>query len=78
MVISSYGSRFQSALLPAARAFFQRALAIADSRARAAALIVRLGCVAGVVEAVPLIFAHLTLAAAAILARPAALIFRFC
>jgi len=64
--------------LPAALAFFHRAFAIADSLALVAALIVRLGCIAGLTEVAPLILAHLALAPAAILARAAALIFRFC
>jgi hypothetical protein len=68
----------QSAFLPAARAFLQRAFAIADSLALAAALIVRFGFVVVLAEVVPLILAHLALAPAAILARAAALILCFC
>jgi len=63
--------------LPAARAFLQRAFAIADRLALAAALIFLLGCVAGFADVVPLILAHLALAPAAILARAVALILRF-
>jgi len=62
--------------LPAARALLQRAFAIADRLALAAALIFLLGCVADFTEVVPLILAH-PLAPAAILARAAALILRF-
>src|SRR2546425_5134806 len=68
----------QSAFLPAGFAFLHRALAIADSRALAAADIFRLGCCAGRTECfIPLILAHLALAAAAILALPARLILLF-
>ena len=68
--------RIQSAFFPAARAFPQRAFAIADSLALAAALIVRFGFVVVLAEVVPLILAHLALAAAAILALTAGLIVR--
>jgi hypothetical protein len=60
--------------LPCALAFFHRAFAIADSLALPAALIFRFGFVA---DLLPLIFAHLALAPAAIAARPARLIRRF-
>ncbi len=62
---------------PAALAFFHRALAKADNLALAAALICRLGFDVAFAGGDPLSFAHLALAAAAILARPAALIFLF-
>lgn len=48
---------------------------MAESRALAAALIFRFGLPAG--AAVPLIFAHLARAPAAMAARPAALMWRF-
>ena len=63
--------------LPAALAFFQRALAAAAIFALAAALILRRACLTGLpADFRPLTVAHRALAAAAILARPAALIFR--
>jgi hypothetical protein len=56
----------------------QRAFAIAERLALAAALILRLCFLAGALTAgfAPLTFAHRAFAAAAILARPAALILR--
>ena len=68
------GMESYNAFLPCARAFFQRALAIADKRALAAALKVLLW--AGALEPwlFPLILAHLARAPAAILALAAALI----
>src|SRR5207244_5395849 len=74
---SNYNAPPQSAFFPAALAFLQRAFAIADSLALAAALIFLLGCVAGLADVVPLVLAHLALAPAAILERAAALILRF-
>jgi len=63
--------------LPAALAFFQRALAAAAIFALAAALILRLAFLTGfAADFRPLTFAHRALAAAAILCLPAALIFR--
>ena len=67
-----------SAFLPAAFAFFQRALAIAESRALPAADIFLLGCwVETCAGLAALIFAHRARAAAAIRARTAALILVF-
>src|SRR6266436_6525955 len=70
--------RSYRAVLPAALAFFHRALASAESLALPAALIFLMGRgirLAG--AAVPLILAHLALAAAAILALAARLNIRF-
>ena len=64
-------------LLPAALAFFQRAFAIADSLALAAALIFAFRFGAAAVPLLALSLAHLARAAAAILARTAALMCRF-
>ena len=72
------GDRNQSLVLPA---FFTRAhlaFAKADNLARAAALILRLGCLTGFSPFFAArIFAHRAFAAARILAIPAADIFRF-
>ena len=65
------------AVRPAALAFLHRALASADSLALPAALIFLLACAARLGDFVPLILAHLALAAAEILARAAALSLRF-
>ncbi len=69
---SRASTRSYRAVLPAALAFFHRALASAESLARAAALMVLF-----VDRLAPLILAHLALAAAAILARTAGLLLFF-
>ena len=69
---SRASTRSYRAVLPAALAFFHRALASAESLARAAALMVLF-----VDRLAPLILAHLALAAAAILARTAGLLLLF-
>ena len=66
-----------SVVLPAARAFFQRALARAESLARPAALNLRLGFSAGLADRVlPFMAAHLALAPARMFAIAARLNFR--
>ena len=66
-----------SVVLPAARAFFQRALARAESLARPAALNLRLGFRAALADRVlPFMAAHLALAPARMFAMAARLNFR--
>jgi len=75
---SQPGSARYSVFLPAALAFFQRALAAAAIFARLAALILRLAFLTGfAADFRPLTFAHRAFWAATILALPAALILRF-
>ena len=69
--------RTQSVALPAAFAFFHLAFAIAESLALPAALIFFLGFLTALVAVELFSLAHRARAAAAIAARPAALIFRF-
>jgi|GEM_PF-5738048 hypothetical protein len=75
---SQPGPARYSVFLPAALAFFQRALAAAAIFARLAALILRLAFLTGCTDDFrPVAFAHRAFWAATILALPAALILRF-